>query len=166
LHEPLSTSILSLAAVREVHLTPAINSIVVCYDPQNITEKAFQEKFCHLLQQLTPEVGGKLIGSSVGRVMGFGVGAVAGGVLLGPLGLIPGAGVGSAVGGTVGSQLGGETVRYLSGTGAEAQRWPVPAKNPAESLQATLERGATELIGETFNRHGRLCGGWLSARAR
>lgn len=98
--------------------------------------------------------------------MGFSVGAVAGGVLLGPLGLIPGAGVGSAVGRTVGSQLGGETVRYLSSTGAEAQRWPVPAKNPAESLQATLERGATELIGETFNRHGRLCGGWLSARAR
>ncbi|WP_223210350.1 hypothetical protein [Microcystis aeruginosa] len=94
------------------------------------------------------------------------MGAVAGGVLLGPLGLIPGAGVGSAVGRTVGSQLGGETVRYLSGTGAEAQRWPVPAKNPAESLQATLERGATELSGETFNRHGRLCGGWLSARAR
>jgi hypothetical protein len=112
------------------------------------------------------EVGGKLIGSSVGRVMGFGVGAVAGGVLLGPLGLIPGAGVGSAFGRTVGSQLGGETVRYLSGTGAAAQRWPVPAKNPAESLQTTLERGATELIGETFNRHGRLCGGWLSARDR
>jgi hypothetical protein len=165
LHEPLSTSILSLAAVREVRLTPAINSIVVCYDPQGITEKAFQEKFCQLLQQLTPaywltavrpvtgdttspgegilseatvtgkiqEVGGKLIGSSVGRVMGFGVGAVAGGVLLGPLGLIPGAGVGSAVGRTVGSQLEGETVRYLSGTGAAAQRWPVPAKNPAES---------------------------------
>ena len=182
LHERLSTSILSLAAVREVRLTPAINSIVVCYDPRGITEKAFQEKFCQLLQQLTPvhwltavrpitddttspgegifseaavtgkiqEVGGKLIGSSVGRVMGFGVGAVAGGVLLGPLGLIPGAGVGSAVGRTVGSQLGGETVRYLSSTGAEAQRWPVPAKNPAESLQATLERGATELIGETF----------------
>ena len=63
----------------------------------------------------------------------FGVGAVAGGVLLGPLGLIPGAGVGSAVGRTVGSQLGGETMRYLSGTGAAAQRWPVPAKNPAES---------------------------------
>lgn len=102
LHKPLSTSILSLAAVREVHLTPAINSIVVCYDPQGITEKAFQEKFCQLLQQRTPvhwltavrprtddttspgegiiseaavtgkiqEVGGKLIGSSVGWVMG------------------------------------------------------------------------------------------------
>ncbi|MFM7792599.1 MAG: glycine zipper domain-containing protein [Microcystis panniformis] len=69
---------------------------------------------------------------------------------MGPLGLIPGAGVGSAVGRTVASQLGGETVRYLSGTGAAAQRWPVLAKNPAESLQATLERGATELIGETF----------------
>ncbi|NCR42365.1 MAG: hypothetical protein GPJ21_22670 [Microcystis aeruginosa W13-11] len=79
------------------------------------------------------EVGSKLRGSSVGQVMGFSVGAVAGGVLLGPLGLIPGAGVGSAVGRTVGSQLGGETVRYLSGTGAAAQRWPVPAKNPAES---------------------------------
>ncbi|GCL52537.1 hypothetical protein NIES3804_41280 [Microcystis aeruginosa NIES-3804] len=81
--------------------------------------------------------------------MGFGVGAVAGGAV-GSSGLILGAGVGSAVGRTVGSQLGGETARYLSGTGAEAQRWPVPAKNPAESLQATLERGATELIGETF----------------
>jgi len=57
LHEPLSTSILSLAAVREVRLTPAINSIVVCYDPQGITEKAFQEKFCQLLQQLTPAHG-------------------------------------------------------------------------------------------------------------
>lgn len=57
LHEPLSTSILSLAAVREVHLTPAINSIVVCYDPQGMTEKAFQENFCQLLQQLTPAHG-------------------------------------------------------------------------------------------------------------
>ena len=57
LHERLSTSILSLAAVKEVHLNPAINSIVVCYDPQGITEKAFQERFCQLLQQPTPVHG-------------------------------------------------------------------------------------------------------------
>lgn len=57
LHQPLSTSILSLASVREVHLNPAINSIVVCYDPQDMTEKAFQERFCQLLQQPTPVHG-------------------------------------------------------------------------------------------------------------
>ena len=181
LHQRLSTSISSLAAVTEVRLNPAIGSIVVCYDPRTIPEKAFQEKFCQIIQQVTPaswlaaekqitggatsptevsfseevvtgkiqEVGGKLIGSTVGRVMGFGVGAVAGGVLLGPLGLIPGAGVGSAVGRTVGSQIGGETVRYLSRTEAEAQRSLGEEKNPAAALQATLEGSATELIGET-----------------
>lgn len=164
-----------------------------------MTEKAFQEKFCQLLQQLTPvhwltavrpitddttspgegifseaavtgkiqEVGGKLRGSSVGWVMGFSVGAVAGGLLLGPLGLIPGAGVGSAVGRTVGSQLGGETARYLSSTGAAAQPWPVSAKNPAESVQTTLELGATELIGETFGgMAGFVVGGSLQRPAR
>lgn len=181
LHERLYDSISSLAAVTQVRLTPEINSIVVCYDRRVIAEKAFQEKFCQIVQQIMPssvrssgkqinggtslfsgvmfsetavtgkirEVGGKLVGSTVGRVMGVGLGAVAGGVMLGPLGIIPGAGVGSAVGRSAGSQIGGETVRYLSVPGAEVQRFPEPAKDLPAAVQATLERGAVELIGET-----------------
>jgi hypothetical protein len=181
LNERLSTSMLSLVVVKEVRSNPAINSIVVSYDSGSITEKAFQEKFRQLVQQLTPaswltaeqptndgtnapgegifpeavatqkiqQVGSKLIGSTIGRIMGLGVGSLTGGVLLGPLGIIPGAGVGSAVGRTVGSQLGEETIRYLSQTPEEASTSPEPAKDPAAFLQATLKRGATGLVGET-----------------
>lgn len=54
LNERLSTSMLSLVVVKEVRSNPAINSIVVSYDSGSITEKAFQEKFRQLVQQLTP----------------------------------------------------------------------------------------------------------------
>ncbi|ACK68685.1 hypothetical protein PCC7424_0217 [Gloeothece citriformis PCC 7424] len=96
-------------------------------------------------------IGGRMIGSSVGRFMGIGIGAVTGGIFLGPLGLIPGGGVGSALGKMVGSQVGEQAVRYLSDPSLilEALETEQDIDLP-QMVQSSLERGATELIGETL----------------
>ncbi len=94
-------------------------------------------------------VGGRLVGSTVGRTMGFGVGAITGGILLGPLGLIPGAGLGSIVGRSVGSQLGVETVRYFAQESPEETTSETTEINPLEYIQSTIERSGRELVGES-----------------
>lgn|GEM_PF-1644035 len=166
LQQRLETAIASLAWVTEVQLNPTTNSVTVYYQSQKIAPENFQQSLLRLIQQVTPmtaktplpsvnafplenklqEVGGRMIGSSVGKIVGIGMGGITGGLLLGPLGLITGGGIGSIVGQMVGGQLGRDLVRDEK----QEEINPKEEIDLQSQLQNTLERGGSEIIAETI----------------
>lgn len=169
--ERVKTTIPSLPWVKDFQLNTNTNSITIHYDDEKISLEQFCQEVFKLIFQITPasykeeekdgatyfnsvpplenklmEMGGRVVGSSVGKIMGVGLGSITGGILLGPLGLIAGGGVGSVVGHVVGGQVVTDMVR-----GPEQVNSLKENSNDLRSkLQNTLERGGSEIISEAI----------------
>jgi Heavy metal associated domain 2 len=163
LQQRLETSIANWVWVTAVNSSLATNSITIYYQHQQIKKQTLLVELSRLVQQITPAthtteqitktyspsplqtIGSRVVGSSVGKMMGIGIGSVTGGILLGPLGLLAGGGIGSVVGQT----LGGQIARDL-----------LEENPPQQDLQDTLQRGGTEIMGEAI---GAVVGGVVGA---
>ena len=164
----IETAIRTLPWVTQVIVNSKSNSTTVYYQSENIALVKFQQHLLDLIDQLTPmtaenpstvsaapfedtlqRVGGRIIGSSVGSIMGISLGSLTGGVLLGPIGIITGLGVGSFLGQMVGGQVGSDLVRdwQLEDINPDTPKEEEPL-DIGSQLQESLTRGGSEMIAD------------------
>lgn len=174
LQNRLETLLFSIAWVSQIKINPKSNSVTVLYQSTKISLHNFRENLLKSIQQITPadfkeqtaqdefhlklpidnplqELGGRMVGSSAGQVIGRGFGIVTGRMLLGPLGMIPGRNIGSFVGQVIGGQVAVDSLRNF-----QQNKAPIP------DLAKVLERGGREIMMESL---GGLVGGAIGSAA-
>ncbi len=159
----LESLLLSVLWVREVRINLKTNSVTITYQSTKISLTNFTENLLKSIHRMTPadfqeqkvqkeesfvspsfgnhlqELGGRMVGSSAGQIIGRGFGIATGRLLLGPLGIIPGRNVGSFIGQVIGGNVGIDSIRNLQQN-----------NDPTPNLGKVLERGGREIMMEAL----------------